>query len=218
MRLDEPLDDALQSRSYVRVLRTLFRLPEGLSVSGREVARRSSISHPTATSVLESLAIQGVVLVHRSLRLDQYELNRHHALVEKLTPLFEWERQVRDQVVASLRSQLERAAPWISAAFLFGSAVRGEMTLDSDVDLAVVVSESRRVAETELALQEIADVVRQRFGVRLEGIVGLGTVEYLMSSRRRGHRLWRNVVREGIVLFLSTASEREVVASRQFSA
>src|SRR2546428_6465928 len=92
MRLAYPLDDAFAGRSHVRVLRALDGLPDGLPVSARELARRSRLSHPTASKVLASLASQGIVLARRAPRTDAFELNREHVLVEKLRPIFEWER------------------------------------------------------------------------------------------------------------------------------
>jgi DNA-binding transcriptional ArsR family regulator len=131
MHLTYPLDDVFASRSHVRILRALDELPDGISVSARELARRSGLSHPTASKVLESLGRQGMVVARRAPRADAFELNRRHKLVEKLRPFFEWEQQLFGEFMAFLGRQIERT-PSISAAYLFGSVVRGEMTPGSD--------------------------------------------------------------------------------------
>ncbi len=199
MRLTHPLDDVFAGRSHVRVLRALDELPDGLAVSAREVARRSGLSHPTASSVLASLTGQGVVRARRAPRADAFELNRRHLLVERVGLLFEWERQLLRELQAFLGQEIEREAPWVSAAYLFGSAIRGQMTSASDIDLAVVVLDSVH-ATTEAAMERVAEVVRERFGNRLNVIIGTSPIEQLQRPGRRGHGLWTRIDQEGIAV------------------
>jgi len=198
MRLVNGLDDIFTGRSEVRVLRALDELPDGLAVSGRELARRSGLSHPTVSSVLAGLTEQGVVHARRALRGDAFELNRRHAVSERMRTLFDWERHLLREFVTFLEKQIRKKAPGISAAYLFGSAVRGEMTSASDVDLAVIVSNPADASGTSAALVEIAEAVRLRFGNRLDVSIGLSSIDELQRPRRPGHRLWATVAREGI--------------------
>lgn len=198
MRLVNGLDDIFTGRSEVRVLRALDELPDGLAVSGRELARRSGLSHPTVSSVLAGLTEQGVVHARRALRGDAFELNRRHAVSERMRTLFDWERHLLREFVTFLEKQIRKKAPGISAAYLFGSAVRGEMTSASDVDLAVIVPNPADASGTSAALVEIAEAVRLRFGNRLDVSIGLSSIDELQRPRRPGHRLWATVAREGI--------------------
>jgi len=198
MRLVNALDDIFAGRSQVRVLRALDELPDGLAVSARELARRSGLSHPTVSSVLAGLTDQGVVHARRAPRGDAFELNRRHAVSERLRPLFDWERHLLREFVTFLAEQIRRRAPRISAAYVFGSAVRGEMTSDSDVDLAVIVLNPADASGTSAALVEVAEAIRLRFGNRLDVIIGLSAIDELQRPRRPGHRLWATVAREGI--------------------
>ena len=200
MRLKHPLDDVFTSRSHLRVLRALDGLPDGMAVSAREVARRSLVSHPTASRVLGSLAEQGVVEALRSLNADAYMLNDRHVLSERLRSLFAWERQLLDEFIRLLTREIKREAPQVEAAFLFGSSIRDDMTSGSDIDLAVVVPDPAKKAETELALERVADVVRRRFGNRLDLTIGTAPVTELRRAGRPGHRLWGAIVRDGIAL------------------
>jgi len=208
VRLTHPLDDIFASRSHIRILRTLDELPDGLAVSAREVARRSGLSHPTASSVLATLKDQGVVLVHRALRADAFELNRRHMLVEKVAPLFEWERNLLRELSTFLAWQIQREAPWVSAAYLFGSAGDGDMGSGSDIDLAVVVSDPDRV-KTEAAMEHVSDTVRERFGNPLNVIIGSSPIDKLRRPGRPGHRLWTRIVEKGISVL-----DRQTLASR----
>lgn len=197
MRIDGPLDDLLRSRSHVRVLRALDELPRGLATSARELGRRAGVSHPTASSVLALLAQQGVVQMRRTPNADFFELNRSHVLVESITPLFDRERRLRKELVDFLRQQIEEHVASARAAFLFGSAARGEMTPASDIDIAIVVRPIE-VEQVAAEMEQVVDAVRARFGNRLNYLVGTAPVDQLRQPRRRGHRLWVQIANEGI--------------------
>ncbi len=214
IRLTHPLDDILAGRSHVRVLRALDEVPDGLAVSAREVARRSGLTHPTASSVLSSLIGQGVVLARRAPRSDAFVLNRRHLVVERLGSLFEWERQLVRELLVFLVRVIELEAPWVSAAYLFGSAIRGDMTSASDIDLALVVS-NRDHTKTEAAMERGADVVRERFGNRLNIIIGTSPIEQLRRPGRQGHRLWTRIDQEGIAVIDREKSGETKVPKRR---
>jgi len=80
------------------------------------------------------------------------------------------------------------------------------MAPTSDVDLALVTSRDS-VAAVEAAAQEIAEAARQRFGTRLNVLVGSPSLEKLSKSRQAGHGVWQAIEREGIdVLAASKAA------------
>lgn len=197
MRLDAPLDDMFRSRSYVRVLRALYQLPRGLPASAREIARRAGVSHPTASSVLASLADQGLVARTRAPRIDSFELRRTHAGGEKLISMFDWESQLRHELASFLRDEIRRHAPAVTGAFLFGSAARGDMDPASDIDLALLCP-ADATAHVMAAMDEIGEGVRERFGNRLSVILADAALDELQEPRRKGSQLWRQIIREGI--------------------
>lgn len=206
MRLDEPLDDIFSSASHVRVLRALFALPSGMGTSGRDLARRAGISHPRANQVLADLAEQGLVAVQRLPRTDLYRLNRHHAMAEPLGKLFEFEPKLRFELLSLVAMELKARRLPIKEARIFGSAARGAMAPTSDVDLALVTSRES-VAAVEAAAQEIAETARERFGARLNVLVGSPSLERLSKSPRGRQSVWQAIEREGIdVLAASKAA------------
>src|SRR5690349_11486541 len=123
MRLANPLDDLLEGRSFIRILRALDGLPSGLHASVREIARRAGVSHPTASAVLERLQSQGVVRVRRSLVAHEFRLNDGHVVADHVRQLFRWERGVPDELTSFLAREIRTRAPWVRAAYLFGSAL-----------------------------------------------------------------------------------------------
>jgi predicted nucleotidyltransferase len=197
MRWEEPLDDIFASGSHIKLLRALFALPFEVGSSGRDLARRAGVSHPRANEVLAELAEQGLVLVQRLPRTDLYRLNRRHALVEPLTKLFQLEPKLKFELLSLVARELKARNLPVKEARIFGSAARGAMGPSSDVDLALVTSRES-VAAVESAAQEIAEKARERFGTRLNVLVGSPSLERLSKGPRGGRGVWQTIGREGI--------------------
>lgn len=180
MRLVRSLNDVFASRSHVRVLRALHDLPRGAQASGREIARRAGVSHPTALQVLHSLVEQGLLVLRRSLSANSYALNDVHVLVQPIRDLFERERQIPDQLEAELVDGLRRIGE-VRTAYLFGSAARGDMRPNSDIDVAVCPLDPPDDSD-EL------DALYRRFGNR---------VSLIKLRPRNGRGLRQNILKEG---------------------
>jgi predicted nucleotidyltransferase len=193
MQLETPLDQLLETGGHVRVLRALVALPRGFAASARDMARRAGVAHTTASRVLRGLAKARLVERQRAGRADLYRLNDQHVLAGQVRALFESESKVREQLIDYLRSELPGRVGPAEGAYLFGSVRRGSTRPTSDVDVAVVGAE-RSEAELELSLSEIANRIRERFGIELNVIVGPG-------ARKRGRApLWQRLEREGLQL------------------
>jgi predicted nucleotidyltransferase len=197
MRWDEPLDDIFASASHIRLLRALFALPTDMGTSGRDLARRAGVSHPRANAVLAGLAKQGLVAVQRLPRTDLHRLNRRHAMAEPLGKLFDLEPKLKFELLSLLARELKARKLPVNEARIFGSAARGAMAAGSDVDLALVTSRES-VARVEAAAQEIAETVRERFGTRLNVLVGSPSLERLSKGRQTSRAVWRAIEHEGI--------------------
>lgn len=185
----------------MRVLRALNQLPEGLSVTARELGRRAGVSHPTASKVLASLVDLGFVTRSRVPRGGFFQLRRSSSGVEELSSLFQWEEGLRGELMDLLRTEIRRrASSSVTAAFLFGSAARGDMTPTSDIDVAVL-HRAGAAEEVAAAMEEVGDRVLERFGNRVSFVFADAPVEELQSSDREGARFWRKVFQEGIPVF-----------------
>ena len=206
MRLDQPLDDVFASGSHIRLLRALFALPSELGRSGRDLARRAGVSHPRANQVLADLADQGLVSVQRLSRSDLYRVNRHHALAAPIGQIFELESKLKFGLLSLIAAELKARRLPVKEARMFGSAARGTMAPTSDVDLALVTSRDS-VAAVEAAAQGIAEAARERFGARLNVLVGSPSLEKLTKNRRAGQSVWQVVDREGIDVFIAAKTQ-----------
>lgn len=195
MRFDSPLDDIFLNRSHIRILRALHRLPRGLSGSGREIARRARVTHPTALKVLSILVDTGLVTAARSPAGYAYELNHDHHIAGQIADLYRTEAETRQKLASFLRDELLAITDKVEWATLFGSVVWGESTPTSDIDLAVTCARAD-VAEVEKALDDLSDVARRRFGNR---------VSPLISARKQRPKtgIWKRLEEYGVPLIRS---------------
>ncbi len=195
MRLEAPLDDALATASHVRVLRTLCEMPLRAPASGREIARRAGLSHPTATKVLRDLEHQGLVRAQRQVGAEGYRLNDRNLLVRPLKELFESEDAIPASLAEWLKGALEDHRE-IKAAYLFGSAARGSMSRTSDLDIGVVAP-GARAEILEERLDPLIDDLRQRVGVPVQVVITTTSPASLRAGRKR---LWDRIVKDGLVI------------------
>lgn len=193
-RLLQPLDEALGTRSKVRVLRLL--LDQELELSGREVGRQAGIGDRTARLALDDLCELGLVHREVSPAEHRFSINRQHVLVKHgLEELFAAERRSVGQIFDRLRAacaEISRSrAADIRAVWVFGSAMRGEDTLASDLDVLVLVD---RPDLTGAVREDLADAGRslaESHGLDLSPVVL--TTRRLREMDREGSSLTRSL-------------------------
>lgn len=144
MQLQDPLG-VVSPTLDAPVLTVLARAER--SFTGREVHRLATRgTEQGVRNALERLVEQGVVLRSRAGPSYLYELNRRHLAAPYLVGL----ATLRDELFARWR---EHVATWPAQprlVMLFGSGARGDMHLDSDIDL-LVVTEDDAAFETALS-------------------------------------------------------------------
>ena len=207
-RFFHPLDEALGTRSKVQILRVLME--QDAQISGREIARQAGTAPRTAQLALEDLCKLGLVDREESARAHRFSLNRQHALVKHgLEELFTAERRAVDDVfdrLQSICSRISRDRPGtIRSAWLFGSALRGEDTLESDLDLIILTD---GMEEDEDLREELVDARRemaQEYGLDLSPVVM--SVERLKEMDRAGATLAADLREDARRVFGSSVRE-----------
>lgn len=107
--------------------------------------------------VLVRLSGQGIVLRHRVGNAYSYRLNRDHLAAAPITELANLQRTLLSRIEGRLASWM---VPPVYAA-VFGSAARGTMTADSDLDLFLVrADDAPRNAWDEQVGALVSDVTR----------------------------------------------------------
>lgn len=113
------------------VLATLVELEKPVSV--RALARHSGVSAQTALNLVDELSLVGLVRAQRTGGLILVALNPGHILAEPLYALV----RARGRLIERMSEELT-AWPELAAAWLFGSAARGDGDRSSDIDLLLV--------------------------------------------------------------------------------
>ncbi len=105
--------------------------------------------------VLSRLVRQGVVVSERVGHAYAYRLNTAHLAAEPVLTL----AKLFDRFLTRLEELLSRWDHRPAYAAVFGSAARGAMTTDSDVDLFLVRENDTPVTEWEIQVNELAAAV-----------------------------------------------------------
>lgn len=198
------LETILGSPGHLKVLRVLFQLPEGVTLSGRDIGRRAGLAHHRASAILEELSDVGIVLTQRAPRLALHGLNRDHVAHPPLSQLFEWEASADHLLLDYLSKQLAKVKG-VEAAFVYGSVAWGEPDIRSDIDILVLAP--HHPEDVNDALERVGEEVRRRFGGRLEPqVVQMGQAQFARAARS-GKRLWKQILNEGVQL-VGTAGSR----------
>jgi hypothetical protein len=129
--LSAPITDVIPGHRGV-VLAALLRLRE--PVTGRELAAQAGVPAATARRIIDDLAAAGLVDLRPAGRALGVTLNRQHLAVPALEQL----AGMRALLIERLRASIAEWALPAAAAWMFGSAARGDGDRHSDIDLVVV--------------------------------------------------------------------------------
>jgi predicted nucleotidyltransferase len=154
MRIHDILEDILDSRSKVKILRLVYAFPQR-EFTEREIARDIKMSPNTVNLSLQDLRSTNLFHYKRIGRTHSYACNKESSLYPLLNGLFKEEAQVWNSMVGTIKESLSDA----KRCLIFGSFARGEEEFDSDLDLLVVTPDKERVKKTIGALSvELARV------------------------------------------------------------
>ena len=130
MDVGQPLLDVIPGVRGA-VLGTLARLTEPRT--GRQIARAAGQAQSSTARVLDDLVAAGLVLQTTGGRDNSYRLNSDHLAAPAIRAL----ATLRGALLGRLRHAVQQH-PDVIAAWLFGSAARGDGDRNSDIDLLIV--------------------------------------------------------------------------------
>lgn len=145
MDLSAPITDVIPGHRGA-ILAALVRLQA--PVTGRELAAQAGVPPATAARVVNDLEAAGLIERGPAGHAMGVVLNRRHLAVPALEEL----AGMRAGLVGRLRSTITQWKEPAVAAWLFGSAARGDGSRSSDIDIVVV------------ARREISDGWEQQIG------------------------------------------------------
>jgi predicted nucleotidyltransferase len=188
-----------------KVLGLLFG-PSDQELHLREIARRTGLAPATVQREVASLARAGILERRRSGRQVYYRAN-------PTCPLFRDLRGLMLKTVGLadvLREALEPLRDRIRCAFIFGSAARGDLLNDSDVDLMVIGEVSLRELVAPLRSAE-ADLSRPANAVTMRPEEFTGRVA-------QEQPFLANVLRGPKILLIGDEDELDAMAAERSAA
>lgn len=192
--METPLQSVFGSRSRLEVLRCLYEAQEPLS--GREIARRTGLSHQQAHNALKSLVSLGVIARRISPPAHLFSLNRSHWIVKELAGiLFKKEKKWLDDLINELGRKMPKS---VRSLILFGSAAQGRMHAGSDIDLLALVEQKKEKEEVLDYFTERSGDLLSRHHYPLAPVVL--TTEEFRSRYKRNEGFARNVLKTGRVM------------------
>ncbi|MBI3298746.1 MAG: nucleotidyltransferase domain-containing protein [Elusimicrobia bacterium] len=200
--LRRQLDEILGSRAKVSVLRVLNDgRPE---LNGREVARRAGLASRSAQLALASLTRIGIVQMRAVGNNHVFSVNPEFNLYKtSIQAAFAAEKAGPEALAQDLIRHL-RGEPILTLAW-FGSVARGQRDAGSDMDVLIVLKDSRASEGIRKALEGQAASLREKFGFRIELYV-LGAKE-LARRFDSNDLLVRNMVKDAVLLHGKPLSE-----------
>lgn len=170
-----PLDAVLGREAHVRVLRELAR--HGGHLSAMTIATRSGLSKPSVLAALKELGKLELTENVGEGHIQVYRLRTDHPFAAPLGALFEAEDRRYADVFDAIR-QAVAGSPDVMAAWIFGSAARGEDRPDSDLDIALVLHRDD-AGETADRVRDALDLAaaRLRFRPSVISVVADGVAE-----------------------------------------
>ena len=172
MKIDERLNNILDTGAKVRIIRLFVsRTPEFMA-TGRQVAREIGLSAPAAHAALKELHDRGVLTREIVGRQHLYRIDNDSRLVRDiLRPAFEKEMSARDDIAEFLIRNIEQygLGKYIKSVALYGSVQKGVEGEDSDCDIAIAVADERACVKVEeVFFASIAPAFKKYFNMNLD--------------------------------------------------
>lgn len=161
MAIENSLDNVLNSKSKIALIRLFVSKTNNFKASGREVARLICVSAPAAHAALKELYNQKILKLDIIGKQHVYALDGDSRIVEQiLRPMFKRESSVKDEIKTWLTKQIRKAgiANSIVSVLLYGSLQRGETSRTSDVDIAVIIKNKKNKEKIEDKFLDIISV------------------------------------------------------------
>lgn len=195
MDLSAPIADLVPGHRGA-ILAALVRLRR--PVTGRELAAQAAVPPATARRIVDDLAEAGLVHLRPCGRAINVELNRDHLAAPALEQLV----ALRAGLIERLRAEIAAWSEPAAAAWLLGSAARGDGNRQSDVD-AVVVARRKPTAPWEEQIGALAQFIYELTGNPAQ-VIDYGPTEF-RDLVRVSNPLLRSLRLEGVELVAGSA-------------
>lgn len=152
MVIEKSLDNILNSKSKIAIIRLFVSKRADFKATGREIAKLTHFSAPATHAALKELFNQGILKLDNIGKQHIYSLDNNNRIVQKiLKPMFKEEVSLKDELKDFLIRHIQKAGlkKRIVSLLLYGSFQKGTAHEKSDVDIAIIIKNKKDKKEIE---------------------------------------------------------------------
>jgi len=152
MPIEKNLDDILNTKSKVKILRLFTSRTSDFMASGREIAALIGVSPPAAHSALKELYNLNILKREIIGKQHLYKINSSNRTVKDiLQPAFRKEVLIKEDIKNFLLKKIKdyKIGSSIVSLIFYGSITKGKTHQNSDCDVAVITKDSFSKKRTE---------------------------------------------------------------------
>lgn len=157
MLLHRYLEEAIGNKVAIGLLRTMINY-RGKIFTIRGLAQQAKVSPNETALIIHELENFGIVKIQPVGRAYQLELNEDSYILNKvIKPMIQAEKNTIGELLVFLKKHLDTKK--IISAVIFGSVVKGQEKIDSDIDLLVISNDhDHAIAQISKASEQIFSV------------------------------------------------------------
>lgn len=194
MKFTKPLDEILNTEAKIRILRFFCRT--SAEWNGSQIAKEIKITPAATHSALRALQKEGVLTLRNMGKTHVYSLKEGSFLVSNLLkPLFTKEDDILDTIIALIKRKISasKIKRDIISAALFGSVSASQERSTSDIDLIVLVENSKIKPVAERLLGELDQKISKQFGNTLSPYIN--TRSEFKAKHKKGLAVVKSILK-----------------------
>lgn len=169
----------------------LFIYDYSLSLSGREIARRLSVNHQTALTMLKKMVKDNLLVVKQQGRNLLYQLKLNDfRIIHSLTLAEAFSAQAA-LTSFELKMILTELLPLTDTIIVFGSFAKNKQKDDSDLDLVVINCSSKE--KINKIVHTLPREVNIHYVTWKEFVAAFTTKNHLALEIRKNHLIYGNI-------------------------
>ncbi len=178
MLLHRYLEQVLGNKVAITLLRTMINY-RGKIFTIRGLADEAKVSPNETALVIHGLEKFGIIKIQPVGRAYQLELNKDSYILNKIIePMVQAEKNTFDELLAILKKHLDTKK--ITSVVIFGSVVKGQEKIDSDIDLLVISNDH------DHAIAQISEASEQVFSAFHGGLSPIIFSDKEFKAKRKG--------------------------------
>ncbi|MBM3255414.1 MAG: HTH domain-containing protein [Candidatus Omnitrophica bacterium] len=200
MKINNPLDKILDNEAKVKILRFLFKT--NAEWNGRQIAKEIGVTPATAHKALQALNKEGVLLLRNMGKTHIYTLNQgNFTISDMLEPLFAREEEVMGRIINVIRKRVAASdirRDLVSVA-LFGSVSLRREHSASDIDVVVIIKDSKSKTKARLFFEDVDKKIADVFGNTLSPYIN--TESEFKAKHKKGLAVINNILKSNKLIY-----------------